>query len=142
MGNVRPPQQVLPKTAQLFCCLRFGSTGGKSRNTGFSRPFWPGPFGTWRNSGPKTEKRDFPELGGLLGKKSVRPKSFSPKSGQPETAAAKGKDDSDCKKTVISRTPNPPTFLIQCQTNAMHVCRTEGNMHGCMLRTCQGESYS
>ena len=42
-------------------------------------PFWAA--GTWRNSGPgrKTAKRNFPELGALLGGKSVRPKSFSPK---------------------------------------------------------------
>ena len=47
--------------------------------------YWAGgPFraaGTWRNSGPrpKTENRNFLELGALLGKESVRPKSFSPK---------------------------------------------------------------
>ena len=38
-------------------------------------------MGTQRNSGPgpKSEKRNFTELGALLGKKSVRPKSFSRK---------------------------------------------------------------
>ena len=37
--------------------------------------------GTYRNFGPrsKTEKRNFPELEALLGKKSVHPKSFSQK---------------------------------------------------------------
>ena len=42
-------------------------------------PFWAA--GTERNSGPgpKTEKRNFLDLGALLGGKSGRPKNFSPK---------------------------------------------------------------
>ena len=42
-------------------------------------PFWAA--GTKRNSGPgpETEKHNFPELGALLGGKSVRPKIFTPK---------------------------------------------------------------
>ena len=36
-------------------------TGGESRNTGVSRPFWPRTaLGTWRNSERKTEKRKQP----------------------------------------------------------------------------------
>ena len=40
-----------------------------------------GPFWAAGNSGPgsKTEKRDFPDLGALLGGKSDRPKIFSQK---------------------------------------------------------------
>ena len=60
-----------------FCVLTYRTPrGGKSQNTGFSGPFGLGqPLG--RNSGPKTEKHDFPELGALLGGKTVRPISFS-----------------------------------------------------------------
>ena len=62
-----------------FYILSF-DRGGKSQNTGFSGPFGLGqPLGTWRYSGPKTAKRNFPELGALFGGKSVRPKSFSQK---------------------------------------------------------------
>ena len=54
--------------------------GGKSENIGFLGPFGLGqPLGTEGNSGPKTEKCNFPELGALLGGKSVRPTSFSTK---------------------------------------------------------------
>ena len=53
--------------------------GGKSPNTGFLDPFGLGqPLGTWRNSGPKTEKRSFPELGALLEKKICPPQKFLP----------------------------------------------------------------
>ena len=68
--KIRPPQKFLPVIAQLFYIL-----GEKSKNTGFLGPFGLGqPLGTKRNSGPKTEKRDFPELGALSGEKFVRPK--------------------------------------------------------------------
>ena len=49
---------------------------------GYLRPFWPRTaLGTLRNpgAGQKKEKCNFPVLGALLGGKSGRPKSFSPK---------------------------------------------------------------
>ena len=66
---------------QFFYILGFERPrGGKSQNTDFPGPVGLGqPLGTWRNSGPKTDKRNFPELGALLGGKSIRPKSFSQK---------------------------------------------------------------
>ena len=50
-------------------------TGGEIAKSGCFSPFWPrAALGT---SGPKTEKCNFPELGTLLGGKSIGPKSFS-----------------------------------------------------------------
>ena len=53
--------------------------GGKTRNMGFKATL--AKDGTERNSGrgPKTEKHNLLVLGTLLGGKSGRPKSFSPK---------------------------------------------------------------
>ena len=70
---------------QLFYALRFAGPDPHVREIakcGYFRPFWPRTaLGTWRNpgAGPKTEKCNFPVLGALLGGKSGRPKSFSPK---------------------------------------------------------------
>ena len=67
-----------------FCILTHRTPrGGKSQTTGVLGPFGLGQrLGIWRNSGPKTEKCNFPELGALLGGKSIRPKRFLPKSAQ------------------------------------------------------------
>ena len=74
----RPPQKFLPKSVQLFYILRFDRPDPQGQEIakywGF-RPFGLGqPLGTSRNSGPKTKKRDFPELGALLGKQPDTPK--------------------------------------------------------------------
>ena len=81
----RTPKKFLPKSAQLFYILYFDGPDPQgweiAKNWVFG-PFWPraAPWhGTQRNSGLKTEKRDCPELGALLGGKNGRPKSFSQK---------------------------------------------------------------
>ena len=65
-----------PRNFFTFCVLTDRTPrGGESQNTGFLGPFGLGqPLGTKRNSGLKTEKRDFPELGALLGGKDGHPK--------------------------------------------------------------------
>ena len=82
-GKIRPPQKFLPEIAQLFYILRFRRPDPQGRETAeycFFRPLWPRqPLGTERDSGPKTEKCNFPELGALFGGKSVCPKIFSQK---------------------------------------------------------------
>ena len=82
-GGIRLPQKFLPQKAQLFYSLSFGQLDPHGREIAkywYSRPFWPrAALGTWRNSGPETEKCNFLELGALLRQKSVRAKSFSPK---------------------------------------------------------------
>ena len=65
---------------QLFYPLRFARPdpqGQEIAKHGYVRPFWPRTaLGTWRNpgAGPKTEKRNFPVLGALLGKYTDAPK--------------------------------------------------------------------
>ena len=59
------PQTFLPESAQLFYIFYVLAdrtpTGGKSKNAGLVGPFGLGqPFGTWRNSGRKREKRKRP----------------------------------------------------------------------------------
>ena len=82
-GETGRPKSFSRKSRYIFTfCVLTDRTlrGGKSQNTWFSGPFGLGqPLGTKRNSGPKTEKRDFPELGALLGGETGRPKSFSRK---------------------------------------------------------------
>ena len=74
-GDLRPPQKFLPEIAQLFYILRFGRPDPNGREIAKCWPFWPrAAHGTWRNSGPKTENRNFPELGGLLGANPSAPK--------------------------------------------------------------------
>ena len=77
-GKIRPPPKFIHNIAQLFyICVLADHTpkGRKSQNTGLLGPFGLGqPLGTWRNSGPKTEKYNFPELGALLAfRKKIRP---------------------------------------------------------------------
>ena len=78
--KVGRPKSFSQKARKFFTfCISIDRTprGVKSQNTGFLGPFGLGqPLGTERNSGPKTEKRDFPELGALFLGKSGRPKSF------------------------------------------------------------------
>ena len=73
----------LLKIAQLVYILCFGKPDPQGQVIAeyrFSRPFCPrAALGTQRNSGPKTEYRDFLELGGLVGKNYFCPKSFSQK---------------------------------------------------------------
>ena len=81
-GETCLPRKFLPEIAQLFSLLHFGRPDPHGReiakNTGVFRPFSPRTaLGTQRNSGSKTEKHNFPELGALLGGQSVRPKSLS-----------------------------------------------------------------
>ena len=82
-GKSIHPKSFSPKLRNFFTfCVLAERTprGGKSQNTGFLGPLGLGqPLGTERNSGPNTQKCNFPELGALLGEKSVRPKSFSQK---------------------------------------------------------------
>ena len=82
--NFRPPKKFSPKIRFFFYSLRFGRPHPQGREIvkcWFLRPFWPRTaFGTWKNLGPgrKTEKRNFPVLGALLGKQFSRPKKFPP----------------------------------------------------------------
>ena len=81
--KICPPHKFVPKTALLLFHFVFwptGRPGAGNREIRGSGPFWPrAALGTERISGPKTEKRDFPELGALVGGKTVRPKSLSQK---------------------------------------------------------------
>ena len=88
LGALLGKKSVCPRNFSLklcnfftFCVLAHRTPrGGKSQNTGFLGHFGLGqPLGTYRNSGPKTEKCNILELGAFLEKKSVRPKSFSQK---------------------------------------------------------------
>ena len=86
--KLRPPQKFLPKSAQLFYTLRFDRPDPQGREIAkycVFRPFWP-RAAPWylEKSGPKTEKRDFPELGALLAfrKKTCPPQKILPKSAQ------------------------------------------------------------
>ena len=63
-GEVRPPESSKLRNCFAFHVLADRTpTGQKSRNTVFFSPLWPRTaFGTWRNSGQKTEKQNFPVL--------------------------------------------------------------------------------
>ena len=65
-GEIRPLQKFLLEIAQLFYIMRFGRPHPQGREIAkywFFKPFWPrAALGTWINSGPKTEKHNFPEL--------------------------------------------------------------------------------
>ena len=77
-GNPSAPK-FSPRNCATFFHFVFWPTrptGAGHRKIRLSGPFWPrAALGTWRNCGPKTEKRDFRELG----EKYVLPKSFSQK---------------------------------------------------------------
>ena len=81
--KIRPPRKFLPKVALLFCVVHFARReppgAGNCEILGLW-PFWPRTaLGTSRNSGRKTEKRNFPVLEALLREKYGRSKKFSPK---------------------------------------------------------------
>ena len=58
-------------------------TGGELQNTGVLGPFWPRTaLGTERNSGPKTEKAQFPRARRTLGEKIRSPPKNIPKMAQ------------------------------------------------------------
>ena len=77
----RAPKSFSRKLRNFFTfCVLTDRTprGGKSQNTVFLGPFGLGQsLGTSRNSGPKTEKHNFPELEALLGKNPSAPKVYA-----------------------------------------------------------------
>ena len=69
---------VCPQNPATFLCLPFRPTGPPrtgNREIPFLRPLWPRrTFGTWRNSGRKSAKRNCPVLGAVVGcGEKVRP---------------------------------------------------------------------
>ena len=90
LGGILQRKSVRPKRfsqkVQLFYILRFGRPdpqGQEIAKYGFFRPVWPrAALGTERNSGPKTEKCNFPELGALFWGEIHPPQKFLPKSAQ------------------------------------------------------------
>ena len=80
----RKSGRFLPEIAQPFYGLRFGRPDPHGQEIAkylVFGPFWPRTaLGTKRNSGRKTEKRNFPVLEALWGgAESGHPKIFSPK---------------------------------------------------------------